>query len=129
MHLTLSSGSILRLSQWLPTTSLIQELHIFVDYMYLHSVVDAAVLSRLEVFRITCEDKNISFDAAVHQQDVLARMHLPVLAKVEVEISSECDVSEAELLVPFASAARRGILTYKIDTDIRNLNWDLDLFS
>jgi hypothetical protein len=88
-----------------------------VDYMCLHTIVDTAVLSRLKVLRITCESGDVSWDATKHHQDVLDRMHLPVLEKVVVAISSYFDsnVSEAEVLMPFASAARRGILTYDID--------------
>jgi hypothetical protein len=97
-----------------------------VDYMHLHAIIDNATLSGLKLLRIDCEDDHISFDAAVHHQDVLDRMHLPALERVAVEISSQCDVSDAELLMPFSSAARRGILTYDINTDP---NWTFDLFS
>jgi hypothetical protein len=112
------SGSYLRLSQWLPATSLLEELIIHADYMNLHSIIDKATLSRLKVLRITCDDLRIVLDGVEHHQDVIERMHLPVLEQVDVTIRSEFDVSDAELLMPFASAARRGILVHTIDNDL-----------
>jgi hypothetical protein len=109
-----------RLSSWLPATSLLEELDFTADYMSLHAIIDEITLSRLKVLRITCQDFYIDFDDAVHHEDVLVRMHLPVLKEVVLYIEAEFDVSEAELLMPFASAARRGTLTYEIDPDPRN---------
>jgi hypothetical protein len=87
--------------------------------MLLHTIVDEVVLSHLTSLRITCWDDEIFLDpeSTRHHEDLISRMQVPALTKVALAISSDFEASDEELLMPFASAARRGILTSSIECD------------
>jgi hypothetical protein len=104
----------------LPSDLLLDALAITVEYRMLHGVLDKASLPYLRSLRVICHDHQIVFGDAF-RDDVLTRLSLPALERVDVDILSKFTVSHEQLLTPFASGVRKG--TVRADIKFRSLYW------